>query len=58
VALALVVLLLLLVVGALVAGWVDIDLTGGDVQAPDVEVDVNAPDVDVDGGELPDVDVE
>jgi len=56
--LGLLVLLLLLLLVALLAGWVDVDLSGGDVVAPDVDIDVDLPDVTVEGGELPDVDVE
>jgi hypothetical protein len=56
--LGLLVLLLLLLLVALLFGWVDVDLSGGDVVAPDVDVDVDVPDVTVEGGELPDVDIE
>ena len=60
VVLALLLLLVLLIVVSFALGWVDFDVSGGnlDVEAPDADVDVNAPDVDVDSGELPDVDVE
>jgi hypothetical protein len=56
--LGLLVLLLLLLLVALLLGWVDIDLSGGEVVAPDVDVDVDVPDVTVEGGELPDIEVE
>lgn len=55
-ALGVLVQLLLLPLVALPFGWVGVDLSGGDVVAPDVDVDV--PEVTVEGGELPDVDVE
>lgn len=59
-ALGLLVLLLLLLLVALLLGWLDIYLSGGggDVVAPDLDVDVDLPDVTVEGGELPDIDVE
>lgn len=57
--LALLLLLVLFIVVSFVAGWVDVDFSGGaDVDLPNSDVDVNAPDVDVDSGDLPDVDVQ
>ena len=52
--------LALLMVIALAVGWINVDLTGGNlhVGGPSVDADVNAPDVDVEGGDLPDVDVD
>ncbi len=51
-------LLVLFVVVSLAAGWVDIDVRGGDLDVPNADVEVDSPDVDVDSGNLPDVDVQ
>ena len=56
--LAFLVLMALVAVVLFALGWLSFDFTGGDIDAPSVEVDTNLPDVDVDPGELPDVDVE
>jgi hypothetical protein len=58
------ILLTILALTALIAvvlfalGWLSFDVTGGNIDAPSVDVDTNLPDVDVDPGELPDVDIE
>ena len=56
--LAILALIALIAVVLFALGWLSFDVTGGDIDAPSVEVDTNLPDVDVDPGELPDVDVE
>ncbi len=56
--LALLALIALIAVTLFALGWLSFDFTGGNIDAPSVEVDTNLPDVDVDPGELPDVDVE
>ena len=56
--LAILALIALIAVVLFALGWLSFDVTGGDIDAPSVEVDTDLPDVDVDPGELPDVDVE
>ncbi len=56
--LALLALIALIAVALFALGWLSFDFTGGNIDAPSVEVDTNLPHVDVDPGELPDVDVE